>query len=99
MEMLATARHFSDQEAQQAGFVNRIVPGADLEKQVRDMAALIARNAPLSIAAAKLASRAAADPALRAQAQAAVDTCFDSDDYKAGRAAFHAKREPGFTGR
>lgn len=99
MEMLATARQFSAEEALQCGFVNRILPVADLEISVRDMAAQIARNAPLSIAAAKLASRAAADPALARQAQAAVDACFDSADYREGRAAFREKREPRFTGR
>ena len=31
MEMLATARHFTAEEALQAGFVNRVVPAADLE--------------------------------------------------------------------
>jgi enoyl-CoA hydratase len=99
LEMLATARHFTADEALQAGFVNRIVALADLESAACDMAGLIMRNAPLSYAAAKLASRAAADPSLKPQAQGAIDTCFDSADYKEGRAAFHAKRDPKFTGR
>jgi enoyl-CoA hydratase/carnithine racemase len=99
MEMLSTARQFSDVEALQARFVNRIVPLAALETTVRDLVGAIARNAPMSIAAAKLASRAAIEPALKATAQKAIDACFDSDDYKEGRAAFHAKREPKFTGR
>jgi enoyl-CoA hydratase len=99
MEMLATGRQFSDAEALRAGFVNRVVPAADLEASVREMAAQIARNAPLSIAAAKLASRAAGDPSLAQRGQDAVDACFDSEDYKEGRAAFREKREPRFTGR
>ncbi len=99
LEMLATARHFTAEEALQAGFINRVVAPAELESTARDMVGLIMRNAPLSYAAAKLASRAAADPALKAPAQAAIDTCFDSADYKEGRAAFHDKRSPKFTGR
>jgi enoyl-CoA hydratase len=99
MEMLATARQFTAEEALAAGFVNRIAPAADLETAVREMAVQIARTAPLSIAAAKLASRAASDPSLAKQAQDAIDRCFDSQDYKEGRAAFSAKREPRFTGR
>lgn len=99
MEMLATARQFTAEEALQCGFVNRIVPQPDLEMAVTEMAEQIARNAPLSIAAAKLASRAATDPRLAPQAQAAVDACFDSDDYREGRAAFREKRLPRFTGR
>jgi enoyl-CoA hydratase/carnithine racemase len=99
MEMLATARQFSDVEALQARFVNRIVPVATLEAATRELVAMIAHNAPLSVVAAKLANRAAAEPALKATAQKAIDACFDSADYKEGRAAFHAKREPKFTGR
>ena len=53
----------------------------------------------MSVAAAKMANRAALEPALKATAQEAIDACFDSEDYKEGRAAFHAKREPKFIGR
>jgi enoyl-CoA hydratase len=98
MEMLATARQFTAEEALAAGFVNRIVPAADLETAVREMVVQIIRTAPLTFAAAKLASRAASDPSLAKQAQDAVDRCFDSQDYKEGRAAFSDKREPRFTG-
>ncbi len=99
MEMLATARHFTDAEALQAGFVNRVVAADQLEAIVRDMVGMITKTAPMSLAAAKLASRAAADPALRAPAQAAIDACFDSADYRDGRAAFREKRAPRFNGR
>lgn len=99
LEMLATARHFTAAEALAAGFVNRIVPVEQLEPAVREMVALISRNAPMSLSAAKLASRTTANPALRDQAQAAIDAAFDSEDFKEGRAAFHAKREPSFKGR
>lgn len=99
MEMLATARQFSADEALRTGFVNRVVPATDLEECVREMAAQIAQNAPQSIAAAKLASRAASNPTLTQEAQRAIDACFDSADYQEGRAAFRQKRAPRFTGR
>ncbi|HEX5766567.1 MAG TPA: enoyl-CoA hydratase [Woeseiaceae bacterium] len=99
MEMLATARQFSADEALRTGFVNRVVPAADLEECVRELAVQIARNAPQSIAAAKLASRAASNPSLTEEAQRAVDACFDSADYQEGRAAFRQKRAPRFTGK
>jgi enoyl-CoA hydratase/carnithine racemase len=99
VEMLATARHFTALEAFNAGFVNRITPATDLEANVRDMVAMIAVTAPLSIAAAKLASRAAMDSSLRGEAQRAIDTCFDSEDFKEGRAAFRDRRVPTFTGK
>lgn len=99
MEMLATARHFTAEEAFQAGFVNRVVAVADLESTVRDMAGMIIATAPLSFAAAKLASRAAVDPSLQGEAQRAIDTCFNSEDFREGRAAFHARRTPNFIGK
>jgi enoyl-CoA hydratase len=99
MEMLATARHFTAAEALAARFVNRVVPTDDLERSARDMATQIAQTAPLSFAAAKLASRAAIDPALDGEAQRAIDTCFDSQDFKEGRAAFRDRRSPHFIGK
>jgi enoyl-CoA hydratase/carnithine racemase len=98
LEMIATARHFTPDEALRIGFVNRVVPEAALEQTTRDLVAQIATTAPKTFTAAKLSSRAAQDPSLRATAQAAIDTCFDSDDFKEGRAAFHARRQPVFKG-
>ena len=99
MEMLATARHFTAAEAMAAGFVNRIVPVSQLEDTVREMTAMIATTAPLSFAAAKLASRAAGDRSLAIKAQHAIDVCFDSEDFREGRAAFNERRAPAFVGR
>jgi enoyl-CoA hydratase/carnithine racemase len=70
-----------------------------LETAVRDLVAQIASTAPKTFAAAKLSSRAGNDPQLRAAAQAAIDACFDSDDFSEGRAAFHARRVPAFKGK
>ena len=99
MEMLATARHFSASEALAAQFVNRVVAVAELETTVRSMVDQIAQTAPMSFAAAKLASRAAIDPTLQGEAQRAIDTCFDSEDFKEGRAAFRERRSPNFIGK
>lgn len=99
MEMLATARHFTAEEASSAGFVNRVVAANQLEVTVRDMVAMIATTAPLSFAAAKLASHAATDPSLEVEAQRAIDACFDSEDFREGRLAFSERRAPAFVGR
>ena len=99
MEMVATARQYSSQEALAAGFVNRVAPVTDLENTVRDIVAMIVTNAPLSIVAAKLSSRAAIDPLMEVEAQQAIDICFDSEDFREGRTAFRERRLPAFKGR
>lgn len=98
LEMVATARQFTAGDMFRSGFLNRIVAFEDLEHTVRDLVAEISATAPMTYAAAKLASRAARDPSLSVAAQAAIDACFDSNDFKEGRAAFHTRRPPSFTG-
>jgi len=100
-EMLFTARQFTAHEAKEMGLVNRVVQVTELEQTVTEMARTIAANAPLTIRAAKLAvNELMKDPEKRdlVACQAAIATCFVSNDYREGQVAFLEKRKPKFTG-
>ncbi len=56
-EMLFTARRYGAEEALRVGLVNAVMPKAELETFVRDVATTIAANAPLSLRSAKLVLR------------------------------------------
>lgn len=100
-DILFSARFLAADEALRVGLINFAVDTAELEQRVRDYAARIANNAPLTIHAAKAAVRlfeqysSAVDGA---EVAALVDRCFDSDDYKEGRTAFLEKRVAQFKG-
>lgn len=100
--ILYTGARMDAAEALRIGLVNRVVAPELLAREVAGLARQLAENAPLSIAASKLAVAAALrDPAERdlAGLQRASQACFDSADYREGRTAFMEKRRPQFTGR
>ena len=101
MEMVLNNRTLSAEEALRYGLVNRVVPVDELDAYIADYAERITANAPLTIAALKAAvTELGKDEAQRdmARAEAMVDACFRSEDYKEGRRAFLEKRKPVFTG-
>jgi enoyl-CoA hydratase len=101
-EILFSARRLSAEEALHIGLVNRVVDDADLYGQVMDLAHVISENAPLTVAACKVAIREAMRPADRRNPQRVaemVEACFRSEDYREGQAAFLEKRPPRFVGR
>jgi enoyl-CoA hydratase len=100
-EILFAGRRMNAERALQMGLVNQVVTVDELEKTVRSMAHEIANNAPLTIKASKTTIRnILKDPSDRnlALIEQLLKDCFDSSDYKEGRAAFGEKRKPVFTG-
>ena len=101
-DIFFSARKFDAADALGMGFVNRVVPVADFDREFAAYAEMLAENAPLTLAAAKFAIRQTGmDPEARDLDRAArmIETCFDSDDYREGRRAFMEKRKPNFRGK
>jgi enoyl-CoA hydratase/carnithine racemase len=96
-ELIFTATQIDAEEALRIGLVERLVPDAELEPTVRDLAATIAAQPPLAVQGAKRAVNAAGTVAtrdgLRIEAEGQA-VCLRSDDMKEAIAAFVERRAP-----
>lgn len=99
-DLFMTARTFDGKEAGRIGMVHEVLARDDFEQAVAARIAAVAGNAPLTVRAAKLTLRhLGGDSPTADEVDAAVQACFDSDDYQEGQRAFREKRPPMFGGR
>jgi enoyl-CoA hydratase len=100
-DLMFTGRLMDASEADSLGLVARMVESEGIDEAVRELAATIAANAPLTIRATKESLRRI-QAARRLDAAATDDLitlCYGSEDFKEGVASFLAKRTPRFQGR
>ena len=97
LELIVSAEPLSAERAHQIGLVNRVVPRARLLEEARALATTIAKNAPLSVRAAKRMVYAVAGSSL-ADALDVGDRIwqpvYESEDAQEGPRAFREKRAP-----
>jgi len=98
-EMLLTARLLDAGEAKSIGLIDQAHPAEELEARVRDMAARLAELAPLTLAAAKEASRRVSAALALRDAEDIILSCYLSEDFKEGVRAFLEKRKANWQGR
>ena len=105
MGMMLTGRHVAAAEGRELGFVNEVVPAAELMAEARRWAEAILACSPMSIRATKATAMAGLDePSLRAayenqRAYPAVTAMLKSEDVVEGPLAFAQKRKPDWKGR
>lgn len=102
LELMMTGQRLTAAQARDWGFVNRVVPRAELDDAVAALVAELVAGGPLAFALGRRAlheSRGMAPDRAMAYLHGMLDLAVQTEDVAEGVAAFFGKREPEWRGR